>query len=781
MSSTEEAYQKALNEGHSAAWDQDWGKAATCYRRAVKESPDHPKALNSLGLALYQLGELEEALAVYQHVARVAPGDALALEKVAQLSERLGDIKAAVDASMRAAEGFLQQQEIEKAIENWSRVTALQPEQALAHGRLATAHERLGHAQQSVTEYLAVASLLQRAGTLDKAREIVNKAAALMPDSREARQAQSLLKTGQLLPVPVRARGGTAPLRMAQVRQLQHPKGDSSPQLDPVAEASHKALTKLAEILFDYGADSAPGPEKHGIAAILKGTAQLSMQRAEQTKVVMHLGQAIDAQSKGQDAAAADELERALDAGFDHPALHFSLGALRLKGERQESAIRHLSRAVKHRDYGLGARMLLGDLLFKKGLHKDASLEYIDALKLADASTVPEAQADEIREAYEPFIEAQQGQQDPNACRQLCDNVRGLLMRADWRDQIQNSRQQGRHGDAAAASAPLAEVMLAAQSLGVVESINRVHELARAGSLRSAMDEAFDAVQRAPNYLPLHSLMAELLIEDNRVPEAIAKLSVVARAYGVRGEVAQATKLWRRIIELAPMDMPARSRLIDLLAERGQVEEALQEYVGLAEVYYRLAELDMARRTYTTALRFVQQANADRAWNVSILQRMADIDMQRLDWKQAVRVYEQIRTLRPDDQAVRRQLVELFTRMAQPQQATAELDSFLTYLETNGRPAEAIPFLEDLIREHPDQPMFRRALAAQLHGLGRTPEAVEQLDALGELLLQGGKKDEAVEVITQIVAMNPPNAAGYRTLLTQIAGSAAGGSTVPPA
>jgi tetratricopeptide (TPR) repeat protein len=554
---------------------------------------------------------------------------------------------------------------------------------------------------------------------------------------------------------------------MALVKQLQEPRGEAARQLDPIAEATQNALTKLAEILFDYSPDPTSGQERHEFAAILKGTAQLSMQHAEQAKAVLHLGQAIDAQTKGQDATAADELERALEAGFDHPALHFSLGALRLKVERQESAIRHLARAVKHRDFGLAARLLLGDILFKKGLFKDASIEYIEALKLADASMVAEDQADEIRESYEPYLEAQQGQQDADVCRQLCENVRGLLMRTDWREQIESSRGQNT-GGGAAGFAPLAEVMLAAQSLGVVESINRVHQLAREGNLRSAMDEAYEAVQRAPSYLPLHNLMVELLIEDNRASDAIAKLSVMARAYGVRGEVAQATKLWRRIISLAPMDMSARSQLIDLLAERGQVEEVLREYIDLADVYYRLAELDMARKTYTTALHFVQQANADRAWNVDILQRMADIDMQRLDWKQAVRVYEQIRTLRPDDQGVRRQLVEVYTRMGQPQQAAGELDSYQTYLEAHGRLAEAVPFLEDLIREHGDLPMFKRALAAQLHRLGRTTEAVEQLDALGEQLLEAKRKDEALEVITQIVSMNPPNVNDYRKLLAQI-------------
>src|SRR5574340_962765 len=382
---TEEAYQKALNEGHSAAWDQDWSKAVECYRRAVLEFPEQTKALNSLGLALYQLGRFDEALETYQLVAQLAPDDPLPLEKVAQLSERVGDVQATVTASMRAAEAFLRQQDLDKAVENWSRVTSLQPENALAHGRLATAYERQGHRERAVTEYLAVASLLQRSGTLEKAQEVISKAASLAPESREVRQALSFIKTGQLLPAPIRSRGGTATLRMAQVKQLQDARGSAAPQLEPVAEAIQKALTQLAEIMFDYSPDAIASQERHGLATILKGTAQLSMQNAEQSKVVFHLGQAIDAQTKGQDAAAADELERAMAAGFDHAALHFSLGALRLKIDRQESAIRHLARALNHEDYGLASRLLLGDILFKKSLFKDASVEYIEALKMADA------------------------------------------------------------------------------------------------------------------------------------------------------------------------------------------------------------------------------------------------------------------------------------------------------------------------------------------------------------------------------------------------------------
>jgi tetratricopeptide (TPR) repeat protein len=313
---------------------------------------------------------------------------------------------------------------------------------------------------------------------------------------------------------------------------------------------------------------------------------------------------------------------------------------------------------------------------------------------------------------------------------------------------------------------PLAEVILQAQSSSVLESINAINQLARSGSLRSAMDEAYDAVQHAPTYLPLHTLMADLLVQEDRPQDAIAKYSVVAHAYSVRGEVAQATKLLRRVIQLAPMDMVARTKLIDQLVSRGQIDEAVNEYIELADIYYRLAELDLARKTYTTALRVVQQSNASRDWNVHILQRMADIDMQRLDWRQALRIFEQIRTLRPDDEGVRRQLVELNLRLGQQPQAMSELENYLTYLDQN--PEKGVTFLEDLLKEHSDQSVLKRAFAQQLHRAGRTQEAVAQLDTLGDSLMEAGNRKEAMEVIHQIVLMNPPNVEDYKVLLAQM-------------
>jgi tetratricopeptide (TPR) repeat protein len=226
--------------------------------------------------------------------------------------------------------------------------------------------------------------------------------------------------------------------------------------------------------------------------------------------------------------------------------------------------------------------------------------------------------------------------------------------------------------------------------------------------------------------------------------------------------------LLRRIVQVSPMDMTIRTRLIDLLAAHGMVDEAVTEYIELANIYYRLAELDLARKTYTTALHLAQQDGANPSWSVKLMRRMVDIDMQRLDWRQALRIYEQLRTLEPDDTSIRKNLIELNTHLNQLPQATAELDGYLTHLESSGKQAEVIPFLEEMVKDNPKQGILRRALAEEFRQAGRIPEAVTQLDALGNILLTAGDREGAIRILETILALNPPNIKDYQALLVKI-------------
>jgi tetratricopeptide (TPR) repeat protein len=181
MPGREDVFQKAMNQGHSAAWDQMWDKAAACYETALREFPENPKALNSLALAQFQMQHFDQALATYKRAARLTPEDPLPVEKIAQLSERTGDIPTAVAAAYQAAELYLKTREVEKAIENWTRVTQLDPAHLAAHSRLAMVYEKLNQPGPAVIEYIALASLLQHGG--NRRRRLIDHALQISPNS----------------------------------------------------------------------------------------------------------------------------------------------------------------------------------------------------------------------------------------------------------------------------------------------------------------------------------------------------------------------------------------------------------------------------------------------------------------------------------------------------------------------------------------------------------------------------------------------------------------------
>jgi tetratricopeptide (TPR) repeat protein len=79
MSGQEKHYQQAMNQGHSAAWEQDWGQAASYYRQALDDKKDDPQALINLALALFKMGEYQKSLQYYLLATKVAPNDPVPL------------------------------------------------------------------------------------------------------------------------------------------------------------------------------------------------------------------------------------------------------------------------------------------------------------------------------------------------------------------------------------------------------------------------------------------------------------------------------------------------------------------------------------------------------------------------------------------------------------------------------------------------------------------------------------------------------------------------------
>ena len=770
MSGDQQAFLTAMNQGHSAAWDQNWSEAVNHYRVALEQFPDDPMALISIGLALLEMQDFEGALTHYQKVSTVSPNDPVPYEKMAFIYESMGRIKDAVKYGMQAAELQLRAKDVEKSIESWQHVISLDPDNLNARTRLAMIFDKMGKKTEAAGEYLAAASLMQTSGDQQKAIQAVRYCLQICPDNIDVQNAMKLLKSNQRLPKPTRPKSDKPihQVRLSNIQQLQSSESDSNEiKMDPVAETRQSALEELATMLFDSTDSDTGSTGKRGIAALTRGTGGLSLEQSERTRILLHLGHAIDLQSGGNEKRAAEELQRVLDIGLEKTSVYFTLG-LFLVDENPQKAIKYLNNALRRKEYAIASYLLIGKINEKQDNFQEATTAYLQAYRLADLMTIPEEYVDELKQLYEPILEAQQHETNPNNLMAVCQNVRSQLMRADWREYMQKARAQMPAVSEDNPPVPLIEMLLHSRSGQVVEALANVRELAQKGLYRSAMEEAFHALQFAPTYMPLHLQIGELMAKNGHVEDAIKKYLLVAELYEVRGDPDQSIRVLKKVTQFAPMDISIRNKLIELLSNTSQIDEAIQEYLEIGEIYYRLAELDKSRQSYLLALRLAQQSRTNRKWAVQILTKIADIDMQRLDWRQALRIFEQLRALQPEDKASRSQLVDIHLRLGQFQAALKEIDDFVKIMEENQKTKEVVQFLNEIIKEHPENIDIRKRLMDAFIRYGHTSKAIQQMDKMADQLLDRGDKRGAMEMVEAIIAMNPPNSNQYRQLLQQI-------------
>ena len=787
MNPAEKKYQEAMNAGHSAAWDLDWRQAATYYRQALEAKLNDYQALTSLGLALFEQHAYEEALQAYIQAAKTAPQEPVPWEKMAQIHERQGNLQLAVQAALQAADRFMRRGEVKRGVDNYLRVLRLEPQHLTAHSHLALIYDRLKQIDRAVEEYLAVAALLQRQGKVQEAIQAAKRAAALVPDDPKVRQALAALANGTPLPLPKRPRGGTNPLRMAKIREATASTREAAnetdtpteeePEGDPIAQAQQRALTRIAEVLFEQAeqdTDEGPTDRPSGLDALVRGLTNPTDRRQQRRRILLLLGQVVDEQTRGNYAQAAEELRRALDAGLDHAAAYFDYGFLLMETGQPQEALQYLQRAMPHPDFALASHLLAGRAYRQIGKPAEAAQHYLEALRLADMTAVPPEHADALGQLYEPIIAQVGSEDDREVLQRIAENVEQLLGHPDWHHRVRQAREQllqSRPGDALL---PLADMMLEAQSGRIVDALERVHDLMAQGAWGAALEEAQLALAYAPAYLPLHILMADILVQRGLLEAAEEKYLAVARTYLIRGNAQRAVELYRKVLDINPTRVDAHRRLIEALIRQNKLEEAIAHYMEMADGYYQLADLQQAAQTYEEALRLARRLPNGRVWQLQILRQLADLAEQRLDWRQAALFYEQIRTLEPEDEEVRTKLIDLHLRLGRVPQAVAELDDYLQHLQHAGKADTALTFLRNLSEAHPHIGELQLLLGRLYNALGQKQQAMAAYDAAGEKFLDERRIEDAIQAIEAILALEPPDAEAYRQALTQLREQAEG-------
>jgi tetratricopeptide (TPR) repeat protein len=244
----------------------------------------------------------------------------------------------------------------------------------------------------------------------------------------------------------------------------------------------------------------------------------------------------------------------------------------------------------------------------------------------------------------------------------------------------------------------------------------------------------------------------------------------VADTYVTRGQLRQATGIYRQVLGLAPMDISVRHKLIELLAGAGDVDRAIEECVALADAHYRMAQVDQAIEAYNQALRLAGRAARREAAETRILHLLGDTYVQSVDWNKARKTYQRIVALAPADLPARQRLIEMAFKVGDRRAGLSQLDEMLNQLTTAGAPADAGPLLRELGKSFALDTDVQSRLVRAYQRLSLHEDAVAALNALGELQLDNGRFAEAADTVRQLMALEPEKAGDYQVLIEQILG-----------
>jgi tetratricopeptide (TPR) repeat protein len=761
MAKNRKIFEEAMRAGADAARRNNWDRAISAYQQALAEFPSDEGALAGLGQAYLNAKQLDAALGVFQRASERAPDDPVPQESMGQILEKLDRGKEAAVAYMAAADLYIRQRRsAHLAIERWYDAVRAHPENLQAHVKLLQYYQRQGQVREAVRECLILARLYSVQGRSDYAIQVCEHALKLAPRDAEVSASLDKLRRGEQLTVDLRTEASSAqPDLFAAVSgpidtsllDFETALGAESEEErgSPIEITRQKALSDLAESFFEEEVRTS-------------STVAPTLSKAEIDGLI---GKAIDFQTRGMVEEATDAYEKVVEAGAERPAVNFNLGLLYQETIRFDEATSQFERAVSHPEYTLGSRFALGECYRARGRIDEALAHFIEVLKIVDLATVQREQADDLIQLYERLADSYTVKGEQEQALEFTNALVELLSEKGWEDKVVQARQRLDEFAQEGPTLSLAEMLVMPGSERVLESVALAQEYDKRGLHYAALEECYYALDYAPVYLPIHRQMAKVLVSMGKVEEAVSKLVVIADAYQMRGNARPSIAIYQHALKLSPMDTVVRAKLIEMLVSHGEIDNALEHYLILADSYYHLAQIDRAREIYQEAIRLAPRGAPESQWEVRILHKIGDLYMQRVDWKRAIESYERIRELAPDDERARLTLMDLYYRFGRADAATAELDDLLEIYRESGKTQRTFAILEDVVRERPDDiPLRTRAAQAHLNA-GNVDQALVHLDKLGDLQIEAGRPADARVTIQAIIALNPPNVAGYQQLL----------------
>ena len=222
--------------------------------------------------------------------------------------------------------------------------------------------------------------------------------------------------------------------------------------------------------------------------------------------------------------------------------------------------------------------------------------------------------------------------------------------------------------------------------------------------------------------------LAELQVIQGLLMEAKAQYQALVELYAKSGHKRQATEVFKKLAEIDPSDLKVRYKFAEFLEREGKVEEAVAEYVGIADEFINKGLVAEAIQIMEKGLRI---DNASRLLRTKLAQ--AAILQGHHD--KAIQLLEEVREQHPRD-------VELLSRLGE------------AYMGA-GRAAEAETLFGRLAELEPDNPDHASRLAELAIGQGNCDRALEILVPAVDNLVARKEGEKAVAHLQKILNRDP--------------------------
>jgi len=800
----------------------NWVDAGKAYRFALAEFPNDEAAIVGFGKSLFHQGQAEQAWRAFQQVLKVNPNNLEAMITVGDIQAQMKQPSAAAQTYLRAGNLLAGQKKLEDALELWHKATELVPDYPEAHRNLAHGLAQLGEPRLAARQFLTLAAIYQRHNDMAQAGQQIEAIRRFLPDDPGVPLAMQALRQRQPLHADMISEEEPQPeieveeFMPAFLEPEEEEEESDFPMLlvpdedeveeevveaevedelggffedeeeaETVAEETEddpfglfseadsfrnesnlpmsgglldatrqKALSELANVIFE---DDAAGPER----SVLPDGREVS-----RMEINMFIIQAIDLQTREEYDEAIERYRLVTQANAGRPALHYNLGLLHQEMGDSTDAIKMLRLSAQDPNFRAGSLFALGQTYYDADQPEMALRQFADFLKAIDVKTVDEARQEELEIYYDNLADEFLASDNPTKVDTFIKAVTNFFAHPDWETRIYEARKR-MDSISEEGIMSLAEFLESPETEVVVTALATTNDYLKLNLPKSASEECLRAIQKAPSYLPLHTRLADILLKQDLTDAAIKKYLTVATVYEVRHQVEQSIAIFKKILKIAPLDVTVRNKLIDVYMSRNKVEPALENYLVLADAYYQLAQIDKALQKYDEAMRLTDNTTDPGSWKVKIFSQKGDIYSQRFEWDKATTLFEQAYRLNPRDERASRQLVDLYYKQNKTSQAIKVLDGLLGVYYRE-KPGKAVSFLKELVAINPDDMFLRQRLAISYMQDGRKNEAIAEYDILGEMQLNQGQRNQAIQTIQAILKMKPDNPEGYRQLLAQI-------------